>query len=88
MSAVIHAHLLQMPFVVDTGGADVDTLCSSCLVILSAGCEVLDVEAAEPVGARCTGRLTSCGILSCFVIAFVIRVLTLSIAVVDIIADL
>jgi hypothetical protein len=47
---------------------------------------VLDVEAA--VGARCTGRLTSCGILSSFVIASVIRFLTLFIAVGDIIANL
>jgi hypothetical protein len=88
MSAVIPAHFLWLPFMLDIWGADADTLHSSCSVILSAGRGVLDVEAAEPVEARCTGRLTSWGILSCSVIADVIRVLTLSIAVVDIIADL
>jgi hypothetical protein len=85
MSTVIPAHFLWLPFVVDTGGADTDTLHSSCSVILSARCGVLDVEVA---GARCTGRLTLCGILSSSVIAATIRVLTLSIAVADIIADL
>jgi hypothetical protein len=74
--------------VVDTGGADVDTLHSSCLVILSAGCGVLDIEAAQPVGAQCTGRLTSLGILSSFVIAVAIRVLVIFIVVADIIANL
>jgi hypothetical protein len=68
-------------------GAEADTLYSSCLVILSAGYGVLDVEAAV-AGARCTGRLTSCGILSSSVIATAIRVLSLSIAVADIITDL
>jgi hypothetical protein len=74
--------------VVDIGGADADTLCSSCSVILSTGCGVLDVEAAEAVGVRCTSRLTSCGILSSSVIAVAIRVLALCIAVADIIANL
>jgi hypothetical protein len=49
---------------------------------------VLDVEAAVAVGTRCTDKLTSCGILSSFVIAAMIRVLALSIAVADIIDDL
>jgi hypothetical protein len=88
MSAVIHAHFLQLPFVVDTGGVDADTLCSSCSVSLSTGCGVLDVEAAKPVGAQCTGRLMSWSILSSFVITTVIRVLDLSIAVAGIIVDL
>jgi hypothetical protein len=66
-------------------GADTDTLCSSCSVILSVGCGVLDVGA---VGARCSGRLITCGILSSSIIAYAIRVLALSIAVADIIADL
>jgi hypothetical protein len=51
MSAVIPAHFLRLPLMVDIGGADVDTLHSSCSLILSAGCGVLDVEAAELVGA-------------------------------------
>jgi hypothetical protein len=88
MSVVILAHFLRLPFVVDTGGVDADTLCSSCPVILSAGCGVLDVEATELVGARCTSRLMSCGILSSSIIAAVIRVLALYIAVTDIIVDL
>jgi hypothetical protein len=88
MFAVILAHFLQLPFVVDKRGVDADTLCSSCSVILSMGCGVLNVEAAELVGARCTGRLTSCGSLSSYVIASTIRVLIISITVVDIIADL
>jgi hypothetical protein len=67
MSAIILAYFLRLPFVVDTGGAEADTLCSSCSVILSAGHGVLDVEAAG--GAQCTDRLTSCGILSSSVIA-------------------
>jgi hypothetical protein len=50
MSAVIPTYFLCMPFVVDTEGAYVDTLCSSYSVILSTGCGVLNVEAAEPVG--------------------------------------
>jgi hypothetical protein len=68
-------------------GADIDTLCSSCSAILSAGHGVLDVEALELVGARCTGRLTWCDILSSSVIIAAIRVLTLSIVVADIIAN-
>jgi hypothetical protein len=88
MSVVIPARFLRLPFVVDTEGVDDDTLCSSCSVILSVGCGVLDDEAAKIVGARCTGRLMSCGILSSFVIVVAIRVLHLSIAVADIIADL
>jgi hypothetical protein len=51
MSTVIPAHFLLLAFVVDTGGADTNILHSCCSVILSAGCGVLDVEAAEPVGA-------------------------------------
>jgi hypothetical protein len=51
MSAVIPAHFLRLPFVVDIGGADADTLCSSCSVILSTGCGVFDVEAGKSVGA-------------------------------------
>jgi hypothetical protein len=35
MSAVIPAHFLRLPFVVDTWGADDDILCSSYSVILS-----------------------------------------------------
>jgi hypothetical protein len=88
MSAVILAHFLQLPFVVDKRGVDADTLCSSCSVILSVGCGVLDVEVAKPVGARCTSRLMSRGILASSVIVVAIRVLALSIAVADIIADL
>jgi hypothetical protein len=88
MSTAIPAHFLRLPFVVDTGGADADTLHSSCSIILSACYGVLDVEAAEVVGARCTGRLTSCGILSSSIIAAAIRVLTLPIAVTCIIANL
>jgi hypothetical protein len=59
MSAVIFAHFLRCLFVVDTGGADADILHSYFSLILSVGCRVLDVEAAELVGARRTGRLTS-----------------------------
>jgi hypothetical protein len=81
MSAVIFAHFLRCLFVVDTGGADVDILHSSFSLILSVGCRVLDVEAAELVGARRTGRLTSWVILSSSIIAATIRVLDLSIAV-------
>jgi hypothetical protein len=33
----------------DTRGVDADTLCSSCSVIFSLGCGVLDVEAVELV---------------------------------------
>jgi hypothetical protein len=51
MSTVFPAHFLWLPFMVDTGGADVDTLCSSCSVILYACCGVFDVEAIELVGA-------------------------------------
>jgi hypothetical protein len=51
MFAVIPTHFLQLPFVVDTRGVDVDTLCSSCSFILFVGCGKLDVEAAPPVGA-------------------------------------
>jgi hypothetical protein len=75
MPAVIPAHFLWLPFMVDTGGADIDTLHSSCSAILFAGHGVLDVEAVELVGARCTGRLMWCGVLSSFVITVAIRVL-------------
>jgi hypothetical protein len=85
MSVIIFAYFLWMPFVVDTRGAVADTLCSSCFVILFAVCGVLDVEAA---GARCTGRLTPCGILSSSVIAAGIRVLALFIEIADIIVVL
>jgi hypothetical protein len=51
MLTVIPTHVLWLPFVVNAGGADADTLCSSCSVILTAGCGVLHVEATEPVGA-------------------------------------
>jgi hypothetical protein len=51
MSTAIPAHFLRLPFVVDTWGADADTLHSSCSIILSACYGVLDVEAAEVVGA-------------------------------------
>jgi hypothetical protein len=60
--------------VVDTGGVDADTLHSSCSIILSAECGVLDVEPAELVGARCTVRLMSWGILSSSIIVVAIRV--------------
>jgi hypothetical protein len=87
MSVITPAYFLRLPFVVDTGGAEADTLCSSFSVNLFMGCGVLDVEAAA-AGARCTGRLTLCGILSSSVIASVIIFLTLFIVVGDIIANL
>jgi hypothetical protein len=45
MSTVIPAHFLRLPFVVNTGGENTNTFHSSCSVILSTGCGVLDVEA-------------------------------------------
>jgi hypothetical protein len=51
MSVVIPAHFLRLPFVVDTRGANANALCSSCSIILVVCCGVLDVEAAEAVGA-------------------------------------